>query len=244
MDEHLTPLDDDTAFGFTCFPQVPCFNECCRDLTQFLTPYDVLRLRQGLGLASREFLGRYTRRHTGPDSGLPVVTLTPADPVLLTCPFVTPEGCRVYADRPSSCRIYPVVRLLRRCRQTGSVTEDHFLLREPHCRGFDQNGRQTVRQWMSGQHVAEYHAENDRLLEIIALKNRLRPGPLPEELAELVYAAFYDLDRFREQGLKSRLPFAGGMEPGAVRATGGDDLALLRLALGWVKRLLEAIHGP
>ncbi len=56
MDGTLISIDPDTPFRFACNPGVACFNECCRDLNQFLTPYDVLRLKRGLGLSSRQFL--------------------------------------------------------------------------------------------------------------------------------------------------------------------------------------------
>ena len=41
----LIPLDPDDTIGFACHPGVPCFNHCCRDLNQALTPYDVLQLK-------------------------------------------------------------------------------------------------------------------------------------------------------------------------------------------------------
>lgn len=100
MDSALISISPDTPFRFACNPGVACFNACCRDLNQLLAPYDVLHLKRCLGLPSQLFLQPYTQRHTGPGSGLPVVTLKPTDPERLTCPFVAPEGCRVYVDRP------------------------------------------------------------------------------------------------------------------------------------------------
>jgi hypothetical protein len=239
MNGRLTPIDLDTAFSFCCSPQVVCFNECCRDLSQFLTPYDVLRLKTGLRLASHRFLARYTRRHTGPGSGLPVVTLVPGGPDRLTCPFVAPEGCRVYSDRPSSCRMYPLVRLLRRSRESAEAVEEYQLLREPHCRGFDAERCRTVRDWTSDQGLGEYNAENDRLLEVIRLKARFSSKSLPPSLSEEVYTALYDLDRFRERLGDGSLAHVGELDPDARAAALKDESALLRLGLEWVKQLLE-----
>ena len=236
MDDGPISLDLDDSFDFCCSPQNACFNECCRDLNQFLTPYDVLRLKNRLGLASYRFLARYTRRHSGPGSGLPIVTLIPDDCRRLTCPFVTPSGCRVYPDRPSSCRTYPLVRILRRARDTADVREEFRLLREPHCGGFGVKRRQTVRAWISDQGLLEYNAENDRLLEVIGLKARLSSKSLPPSLADQVYTAFYDLDRLRERlkdGSLADMP-AELMEPAQA-----DEVALLHLGLEWVKQLLE-----
>jgi Fe-S-cluster containining protein len=240
MENALVPIDPDTPFHFECGPGVACFNECCRDLNQSLTPYDVLRLKRGLRLSSRQFLEQYTRRHTGPGSGLPVVTLKPADPERLTCPLVTPGGCRAYRDRPSSCRTYPLVRILRRSRRNGEVLEEYGLLREPHCRGFDAGRRQTVHAWTADQELRDYNSENDRLLDLIRLKARLSSKALPPSLAEQVFTALYDLDRFRTRLCDGGL---SGMRLELLEDARRDEVALLRLGLEWVKRLLEATYA-
>ncbi|MCK7503851.1 MAG: YkgJ family cysteine cluster protein [Desulfobacterales bacterium] len=118
----IIPIAVGDRFAFDCNPGVACFNACCRDLSQALTPYDVLRLTRGLGLRTGEFLRRYTACRIGPGSGLPVVSLVPGDPVERTCPFRAPSGCRVYRDRPSSCRTYPLMRAVRRDRATGRLS--------------------------------------------------------------------------------------------------------------------------
>lgn len=238
MDARLDPIDPDASFRFCCSPRNSCFNECCRNLNQFLTPYDVLRLKNALGLSSDRFLGRYTRRHTGPGSGLPVVTLVPADPEKLTCPFLASEGCRVYPDRPSSCRTYPLVRILRRSRNGEGIMVEYRLLREPHCRGFDAAQLQSVTEWTADQGLADCNAENDRFLEVIAIKARLSTKALPPSLADQVYTAFYDLDRFRAR-LSGDCPAAGGSPIERVESSRMDDTALLHLSLEWVQRLLN-----
>jgi hypothetical protein len=240
MDDQLTDLGLDEAFRFACGPGVACFNDCCRDLNQALTPYDALRLKRGLGLPSGRFLAQFTRRHTGPGSGLPVVTLAPADPETLACPFVSAAGCRVYPDRPASCRTYPLVRSVRRSRETGSaVVASYFILTEPHCRGFGGNRTQTARQWTADQGIEDYNAENDRMLEIISLKNSLLRGPLSPSSAERVYTALYDLDEFRRRLFDDNLAAESGVGEDLLEAARRDDLALLQVGLEWVKQLLE-----
>ena len=60
--ENQKPLrmDADNAFQFNCYPGVTCFTRCCQDVTIVLTPYDVLRLKNSLGISSDEFLDKYT----------------------------------------------------------------------------------------------------------------------------------------------------------------------------------------
>jgi len=240
MDAPLTLLDSDASFCFGCSPEIVCFNECCRDLNQFLTPYDVIRLKKRLCLSSHEFLARYTRRHTGPGSGIPVVTLIPADPERLTCPFVAPGGCRVYSDRPSACRMYPLVRILRRSHDTADIAEEYRLLREPHCRGFHAVRLQTAREWILNQGLPDYIAENDRMLEVIGLKARLSSKALPPSIADQVYTALYDLDRFLEG---RRFASRTGVHAGRVESARQDEVALLRQGLEWAKQLLMKTFG-
>ena len=77
MENYMTPLSTNDTFLFSCSKKVSCFNECCRDLNQFLTPYDILRLKHHLDLSSNIFLERYTTQQVGPETGLPIITLKP-----------------------------------------------------------------------------------------------------------------------------------------------------------------------
>jgi Fe-S-cluster containining protein len=238
LNDHLVQILPDDQFRFVCSPGVACFNECCRDLNQFLYPYDILRLKKGLGLSSGEFLERYTIPHIGPESGLPIVALKAADASGLTCPFVTEKGCRVYPDRPSSCRIYPLMRAISCNRETGKVTERFMLLNEPHCLGFNEPKEQTVRQWIKEQGVETDNPINDKLLEIISLKSRLRPGPLELKSRRLFFLALYDLDNFRNQFFNSRRLDNLDVAPHELASAETDDTALLEVAMEWMKQVL------
>jgi hypothetical protein len=240
----IIPIAVGDGFAFDCSPGVACFNACCRDLSQALTPYDVLRLSRGLGLHTGEFLRRHAACRIGPASGLPVVSLVPGDPLERTCPFLLPSGCRVYPDRPSSCRTYPLMRAVRRDRASGRLSEEFLLLREPHCGGFETDTERTPAEWVAEQGLTPYHAENDRLLDVISVKNRLRPGPLPPPAAAEAAACLYDLDRLRE-GLDGGDARGGGPEAELVAAARTDDLALLHLGMQRVKRLIaEPFSSP
>jgi len=230
-------LSDDT-FRFSCSKEVPCFNECCRDLNQYLTPYDILRLKKRLGISSGEFLKKYTVSSTGPGSGLPVVTLKTEQNSELKCPFVTPSGCSVYEDRPGSCRIYPLIRMLSRSRETGEMKEQYYLLKEPHCFGFAQNKIQSVREWIKSQGVEIYNEMNDLMMEIIALKNRFYPGVMDMKSAHLFYTACYDLDTFRTQVFENRLFDKLYLDDKSLDMIKNDDSEFLKLSLVWIKQAL------
>ncbi len=238
MNDEMTALSLDETFRFSCKKSVPCFNECCRDLNQFLTPYDILRLKKNRDLTSTVFLERYTSQHIGPESGLPVIILKPDPSKDLQCPFVTPEGCSVYEDRPSSCRTYPLARMASRSRETGEITEFYGLIEEPHCKGFEQDKTQTVREWIEDQGIAAYNEMNDLLMEIISLKNRLMPGMMDIKSKHMFHLACYDLDTFRHHVINEGLLEDMDLDPDTLESIKNDDEALLRLGLGWLKQTL------
>ena len=51
----LTVLGPEDTFRFACHPDLKCFTQCCRGTTIFLTPYDVLRMKNALGISSESF---------------------------------------------------------------------------------------------------------------------------------------------------------------------------------------------
>jgi Fe-S-cluster containining protein len=235
VDNNITPISLDEHFQFQCASDVPCFNACCRDLNQFLTPYDILRLKTHLGLRSGEFIEKYTAQHIGPETGLPVLTLSPVGDADLQCPFVTSSGCSVYADRPSSCRVYPVARAISRNRNTGKVSEHFALIREPHCLGFQQSKIQTVRQWLKAQALDEYNQFNDLFLDIISLKNKYRPGPLDLRSKLVFHIALYDMDTFREQIFRKGLVDDLNLDPELLEVLKNDEVQLLKFGHRYVK---------
>ena len=238
MEPDLTAISLQESFRFSCSPDVPCFNECCRDLNQFLTPYDILRLKNHLALSSGEFLRTYTSQHTGPESGLPIVTLKPNDSHKLTCPFVKDTGCRVYENRPSSCRTYPLLRAVSRSRSTGETTAQFMVLRESHCRGFEAGKTRTLQQWIDEQGLAVYNENNDTLMQIISLKNRRIPGPLDLKSSHLFHTALYDLDNFRLQIQHNGLLDNFHINPRIMDAALKSDVVLLELGMKWIQGVL------
>ncbi|KJS30119.1 MAG: hypothetical protein VR64_17505 [Desulfatitalea sp. BRH_c12] len=237
QEPELIALSPEDRFQFDCHPRIACFNHCCRELNQALTPYDVLQLRTYLQLGWEAFLQRHAYVFAGPASGLPVVSLVFSSSNGQRCPFVSDDGCSVYAARPTSCRLYPVMRALHRSRADGHLTVHYALLKEPHCHGFEQNRTQTVGEWIAGQGAEPGLAANDRLLALIALKNRLRPGPLDQEHQQWAIMALYDLDRLKAEAGANRLV---GMSAPSLAAIpqGNDDAAWLSWGQEWLSHAL------
>lgn len=237
MEEDFITLSPNDKFRFSCTSNQSCFNECCRDLNQFLTPYDILRLKKSLGISSGEFLITYTSHHKGPETGLPVITLKASSASGSICPFVTPSGCRVYKDRPSSCRTYPLARLVSRNRESESLSEYYMMIKEKHCLGFSEVKEQTVSEWITEQGIEPYNRMNDMLMEIISLKNQIIPGELDIKSGYLFRMALYDLDKFREH-LHSNKIQTNDFNEEEIKASEQDDTALLKIAFSWIKQNL------
>ncbi|RPH50772.1 MAG: YkgJ family cysteine cluster protein [Desulfobacteraceae bacterium] len=237
MEDDFISLYPDDKFSFSCTSRLSCFNECCRDLNQYLTPYDILRLKNGLEISSSIFLKTYTSHHTGPETGLPVVTLKTDSASGSICPFVTPSGCRVYRDRPSSCRTYPLARLVSRNRESRKLTEYYMIIKEKHCLGFNDGKEQTVSRWIIEQDIEPYNRMNDMLMEVISLKNQRIPGKLDIKSGYLFRMALYDLDGFRSYLLNDKEAH-NTLNESDIKALKWDDTALLVFAFSWVKQNL------
>ncbi len=181
-------LKFDDTFKFSCSKELKCFNKCCMNLTLMLMPYDIVRLKNALGLTSSEFLEKYTTWHIGAATGLPVVVVKQVDGA---CPFVTSEGCSVYKDRPSSCRLYPLVRIKK------TDEEYYHMVYEDFCEGHNQNVEWTVRDWIVSQGAEIYNKMNDIFSELVLGIYTSGKKLNGEEIAEF-YTACYDVDSLRD----------------------------------------------
>jgi Fe-S-cluster containining protein len=225
-------LGADEVLRFRCHPALACFNSCCRDKRLMLLPYDVLRLRRALGCGSAGFLVEHAELEVEAGSGWPTLRLKLAADG--RCPFVGEAGCRVYGDRPTCCRIYPLARVVG--LDGRGEAADFFVVAGTgeRCLGFDAPGSQTVAAWTRGQGLDEYRAANDRVARLFLHPRRPRPLSLAEAEVHAVVMALYNLDVFRE--FAARPGFADGCGlPGATvaRALASDE-ALLELGQDWL----------
>ncbi|RPH90584.1 MAG: YkgJ family cysteine cluster protein [Desulfobacteraceae bacterium] len=223
------------AFTFACHPGVPCFTECCRDLRLMLTPYDILRLKNRLGISSGAFLDEYTDLKLGETNGFPAVFLKMETNERRTCPFVTSQGCRVYEDRPGACRIYPVGRGASKNESQGPAREIFFVVREPHCQGFQEPTDWTVEGWSRDQGLERYNYFNDLWMEIITHRGSLGGGEVIPKKMQMFAMASFNLDQFRDFVLGSRFLTLFELPEETGERIKTDDEELLGLACQWLK---------
>ena len=230
----MQPLEGN-RFRFACNPRLACFTKCCAKLDLVLTPYDVLRLKNRLGLSSGLFLKTYTRSSLERNYGFPIVHLNMNDDAEAECPFVGPRGCTVYADRPGACRIYPVGRAASKIDGGCRTGEYYFMVREVHCLGFKEDKEWEIREWVTDQGVDHYNAMNDHFLEITAGRDPRRIKTLDEAQLKMYYTACYSLDEFRRFIFGSSFLDRFDIEQEVVQRIKTDDVELMKFSSRWLK---------
>jgi hypothetical protein len=221
------------SFRFACHPGVECFTECCRDLNLQLTPYDVMRLKNRLGLRSGDFLDRFADCRFDENRFLPLIYLQMNEDESRTCRFVSPKGCLVYEDRPSACRMYPVARASRLHRVHHQVLENFFILHEDHCLGFEEKKFWKVDEWLKDQGLDDYREYNDLWMAIVT-HPKLGNARLSQREQQVFYLASYDLDRYREMVFNSRFLTLFQIDDHEIERIRTDETALLKLAFKWM----------
>jgi Fe-S-cluster containining protein len=222
----------EAPFEFRCHPGLACFNSCCRNKRLGLLPYDVLRLSRALGLGSDAFLARHGTLELEPASGWPVVRIALADDG--RCPFVRADGCAVYADRPTCCRIYPLARAVR-LAPDGAPAEVLLVdAAEDRCGGFGAPAAGTVDAWTRGQGLDAYRAPNERAARLFLHPGRPRPLALSSADVHAVVMALYNVDVFRSFAARPRFPSESGLDAERVSEALRSDEALLALGQDWL----------
>lgn len=229
-------LGPDDEFSFDCHPGISCFNCCCSDVNIFLSPYDVLRLKNRLGISSGDFLDRYALMPVQKDMNTPVVLLRMNDDEQKSCPFVDRGGCSVYEDRPWPCRMYPLGLAARKDTPDGWRGERfYFLLQENGCRGFDEDRRWTVREWIEDQRIDAWDQWGEAYKELTLHEFFEKGGVLSARKLNMFFTACYDLDRFRRFVFESTLLERFDVDEDFVEEMRYDDEALLRFAFLWLR---------
>ncbi len=236
--DNSRPLKDDDTFCFSCTPDKKCFTNCCYDLNLVLMPYDIMRLKNRLGMKSTDFLKRYTTVHVGQESGFPVILLTMEGPYL-KCPFLQEkEGCTIYEDRPGACRTYPLARMARRSRDMEGVEEFYYIVREPDCQGFKDGKEWTIRQWKEGEQIEKYNELNDVFGELLQAKQEAGIPHLSADQIEIFYMGCYDIDAFRDYFLNGPNLERYMEAEEVIQRISEDEEELLKYGIRWVKKKL------
>ncbi|MBT3358372.1 MAG: YkgJ family cysteine cluster protein [Rhodospirillales bacterium] len=241
----VTPvrLGPDDRFRFSCHRDVPCWNACCHGSDITLTPGDILRLCAHFAMTPSDFLKAHTFPATHERSGLPVAKLNMGD-AMGACPFVGDGGCSVYADRPLTCRYYPIGSASVKMKEDEDRNDFNFLVKETFCCGHEDDKSQTVADFRAEQGVEEYEGVNRGWIDILMKMASWKTlgGPQGKDVSKATKQMFFmvstDVETFRRFVFASK--FTDTYEVGAetLEAIKDDDVALLGLGFDWMKNVL------
>ncbi|NOY70684.1 MAG: YkgJ family cysteine cluster protein [Deltaproteobacteria bacterium] len=232
-------------FSFRCHPGISCFNLCCRNLNLYLYPYDIIRLKQNLGITSAEFIDKYTDVVLRSGHAFPDVMLKMAQNNEKTCSFLTGGGCAVYPDRPQTCRTFPLEYGLFFDAEKNRSEQVVFFRPPDFCQGRHESATWTTASWEADQNAAYYNRMTGQWAELLRLfstgaASGFDPG---SEQGRMSFMAAYNMDEFREFILNSSFLKRYLVKSSLRVRLGSDDAALLTLAMAWIRLFIFNISS-
>ena len=235
----------DSHLQFECHPRVSCFTACCHNIKIVLTPYDILVLRKRLNMEAHEFISTYTEPTYLEKTDMPGVQIKLVGDKN-GCPFVTPEGCTVYSDRPSACRYYPVGMADFHEGGTNDAQEEKFffLVKEPHCKGHEEAKHWTIGEWRADQGVDLRDEMNKEWLRLVMRRKSFGlQATLSEAAKRMFFMASTDLDTFRAFIFESSFLDTYEIDTETLAAIKEDDVALMHFSFTYLANTLFGAPG-
>lgn len=238
-------IKEGERFSFRCHQGLSCFNRCCRNLNLLLYPYDVLRLTKQLGISSDEFLDEYVDVVLRPGNYFPEVLLKMSETEEKTCPFLTPEGCSVYPDRPDTCRTFPMEQGILYDKDGKEIEFVYFFRPPDFCRGQDEETRWTPRTWIEDQDAETYQEMTARWAGIKRLfQSDPWPGQGPDcPAGKMAFMAAYNMDKFREFVFNSTFLKRYKIKSDVLKKIKSSDTQLLKLGLEWIELYVWGVRS-
>lgn len=232
--EKYERLGVEDTFKFRCDSNVGCFTKCCGDVNIFLTPYDVLRMKNHLKMNSKEFLDKYTISPFTKDQKFPVVLLKMDDANEKRCFFVSEEGCSIYDHRPWPCRMYPVGMAQAQGVDGKSGEEFYFIMAEDVCEGIREGKEWTIKEWVMNQGVEDYNEFGDMYKHLTLHPFFQQGNDLEPAKMDMFYMALYDLDKFKDFLFNSKFFDRFELEPELIARLKISDSEVLRFGFRWL----------
>lgn len=220
---------------FRCYPGIGCFTKCCSGIRINLTPYDIYRLKNRLGLSYHDFLLQYTVPRSIDGTPLPITVLKMKDDQEKSCPFVTPEGCIIYTDRPVTCRYYPIGMAIMKNYEK-EAGEDFFIkIKEDHCLGHKEAKEWTIDEWRADQESDLYDEMNNDWMEVVLKAKTLGIVEFSQKSLNLFFMVSSNLDMFRDFVFNSEFLNSYEINPDTIARIKDDELELLKFSLKWLR---------
>ncbi len=228
-------LTGQSKIYFRCYPGIGCFTKCCSGTRILLSPYDIYALKKRLGMTYNEFLATYTRQSFIDNTPLPITILKMKNDETKSCPFVTAEGCTVYADRPLTCRYYPIGMGIMKQFDKGTGTNFFIKIKEDHCLGHNEDKAWTIDKWRADQGSTVYDEINNDWMEVVLKAKTLGMVEFSQKSLSLFFMVSSNLDAFRKFVFESNFLNAYDIEPEVVKRIKEDEIELLKFSLSWLR---------
>jgi Fe-S-cluster containining protein len=237
--EGMVPLGT-SVFRFDCHPGVECFTVCCKNVDLTLYPYDIIRLKNCLGIDSEDFVRKHTFLVRGEKLFFPSVKLRLLESEGNPCPFLLEDGCSVYRDRPSACRTYPLERAVDRSCVAGPGREYYFMTDHPYCLGHREVREFTVKRWIRNQGLIEFNAMNSLWAELdtVFSANPFKGEGAGGEKQRLAFMVCYNIDGFRRFERQNNLLKSFRVSKDEKKRILREDSELQKFGFEWLKLLL------
>ncbi len=209
-----------------------------------LAPYDVIRLKQKLGMSSEEFLKEYTVPWEIDSDGIIGVKLKTNEEK--HCLLMTEAGCSVYEERPAACRYYPFGLMGVKHSEAKTDEQNYFRIEEEHCKGhlaenfLPETKEITLGEYRKSQGVEEYDEYNLDWIRLLLKKKSAGPSvgkPSPESL-QIMFMATYDLDRFKRFITSANFKSVYDVSDEVYHQIENDDIALLKFGYRFLFQIL------
>jgi len=229
-------------FKFRCHEKVSCFNQCCYRIDVILTPIDVLRMKNQLGIKSDEFIAKYVEFQKIKNTEIPLLKLKSQDPESGKCIFLGDKWCNIYDSRPVVCRNYPT-GVAAQNPLSDEIEQPYFIVKEEMCKGHYEQQPWTLAQWKENQGSIGLEEKNSGWLNTIARLRSLKLSDDQDQKMNIFIMVSYDLDTFRNFVFNSTFLQRFDVDIDTVEAIKNDDEALLDFGFKWLEFALFA-EGP
>ncbi len=238
-------LETSDTFQFRCYPEIACFNRCCRNINLFLYPYDIIRLKKRLNVTSDIFLEKYVEIILRPSNFFPEVLLSMSENPEKTCPFLKSSGCSVYPDRPDTCRTFPVEQGVLYDVEKDQAETIHFFRPPDFCLGQHEKKVWTTRTWWDDQDAAVYNEMTPRWSNLKRLfqTDPWGPGGPQGPKSKMAFMATYNMDPFRDFLFKSTFLKRYKVKSNVLKKIRCDDMELMKFGFEWVKFYIWGIQS-
>lgn len=145
-------LNDTLPFSCT-----HCGGCCVHQEDLLLNPLDLFRLAKELEITVEQWLDQYGECYIGEESRMPILRIRPQGETS-RCPFLKNNKCSVHKAKPSVCGLYPLGRSVRYVldeQGNPDMEKSKVMYFHSGCFCGNQNGHQTVREWLEEFHLLE-----------------------------------------------------------------------------------------